>query len=148
MSFDGVHRPSQLTPYATGGMNPYSAENAARLSNTETPLIKKTGQEESVKAAQREERERHEAEDEDERGEAFSEEEAEQIRIMAKMRGIMNLALESGKRYEFQLNVEGGFIDLIEVESGVVILQLLPEELMTLSQKIQRYAGMLTDRAG
>jgi uncharacterized FlaG/YvyC family protein len=148
MSFDGVPKPGQLTPYATGNMNPYAAANAARLSNTETPLIKKLSRDEKVKAAQREERERHEADDEDERGEAFSEEEAEQIRIMAKMRGIMNLALESGKRYEFQLNVEAGCVDLIEVESGALILQLLPEELMTLSRKIQRYAGMLTDRAG
>jgi len=148
MSFDGIPKPSQLTPYATGSMNPYTAANAARTNNTGTPLVKKLSQEEKIKAAQREEREYHQADDEEERGEAFSEEEAEQIRIMAKMRGIMNLALESGKRYEFQMNSETGFIDLIEVETGILILQMLPEELMTLSQKIQRYGGMLTDRAG
>ena len=147
MGFDGIPKPAQLNPY-TGSMNPYAAANAARTDNAAKPLIKSPGKEEKVKATQRDEREYHQADDEEERGELFSEEEAEQILLMAKVRGIMNLSLETGKRYEFHLNPENGMIDLIEAGSGTVVLQLLPEELMNLSQKIQRYAGMLTDHAG
>lgn len=147
MSFDGIQKPAQLTPY-TGAMNPYTAANAAKADNLGAPLIKRLDQDEKIKAAQREEREYHQADDEEKQGETFSEEEAEQIRLMAKMRGVMNVALESGKHYEFQLNSETGLIDLVEMETGILVLQLLPDELMTLSRKIQRYAGMLTDRAG
>lgn len=146
MSFDGIQKP-QLSQY-TGALNPYTAANAARTENQGTPLVKRLNQDEKIKAAQREEQQYHQPDDEEEHGETFSEEEAEQIRLMAKMRGIMNLALESGKHYEFHINTETGLIDLIEVGTGTLILQMLPEELMSLSQKIQRYAGMLTDRAG
>lgn len=147
MSFDGIPKPTQLNPY-TGAMNPYVAANAARTEKQNTPLVKSPEKEDKIRPTQRDERQYHQADDEEERGETFSEEEAEQIRIMAKMRGIMNLALEEGKRYEFRINPENNLVDLIEVGSGTLILQLEPEELMTLSRKMQRYAGMLTDRAG
>lgn len=147
MSFDGLPRPAQMG-LSTGGMNPYAAANAARTDNAGKPLVKSLNKEEKVKALQKEQQEYHQPDEEEERGEAFSEEEAEQIKIMAKMRGVMGLALKEGQRYEFQINAKTGLIDLVEVDTQVVILQMQPEELMALSQKIQRYAGMLTDRAG
>ena len=147
MSFDGIPKPAQINPY-TDPLNPYAAANAARSEASGKPLVKKLNKEEKVKAAQRDERQYHEPDDEEEQGEAFNEEEAEQIKMFAKMRGLMNLSLESGKRYEFRVNPETGLIDLVEMESDTIILQLMPDELMTLSQKIHRYAGILTDRSG
>lgn len=147
MSFDGIPRPAQLNPY-TGAMNPYLAANAAKTDRAGKPLVKSPHGKERVKGLQRDERQYNEADDDEERGEIFSQEEAEQIQIMAKVRGVMNLALEAGKRYEFRVNAEQGWVDLIEMDTGTVVLQFTPEELMQLSQKIQRYAGMLTDRAG
>ncbi len=147
MTFDGIPRPSQLNSYADP-LNPYLAGNAARVERAGKPLIKGPKGEEKVKGLQREERQYHEAEDEEEKGEAFSEEEAEQIHLFARMRGIMNLALDSGARYEFRINDEAGVVDLVESGTDKIVLQLLPEEVMQLSQKMQRYAGRLTDRTG
>lgn len=146
MGFEGIPRPAQVNPY-TDPLNAYAAANAARSDQAGKPLVKSLTKEEQVKALQRENRDHSQADDEEE-GEAFTDEEAEQIRLFAKMRGLMNLSLQSGVRYEFHVNSETGLVDLVDVESGQVILQLQPEELMQLSQKIQRYAGMLTDRSG
>lgn len=146
MGFEGIPRPAQVNPY-TDPLNPYAAANAARSEQVGKPLIKSLTKEEQVKALQRDNREQSQSDD-DEEGEAFTEEEAEQIRLFAKMRGLINISLQSGVRYEFHVNPETGLVDLIDMESGQVVLQLQPEELMQLSQKIQRYAGMLTDRSG
>ena len=146
MGFEGIPRPAQVNPY-TDPLNPYAAANAARSDQAGKPLVKSLTKEEQVKALQRESQEHSQTDDEAE-GEAFTDEEAEQIRLFAKMRGLMNISLQSGVRYEFHVNSETGLVDLVDVESGQVILQLQPEELMQLSQKIQRYAGMLTDRSG
>lgn len=146
MGFEGIPRPAQVNPY-TDPLNAYAAANAARTDNAGKPLIRSLSKEEQVKALQRENKEHH-PDDEEEEGEAFTEEEAEQIRLFAKMRGLMNISLQSGVRYEFHVNPETGLVDLIDMESRQVVLQLQPEELMQLSRKIQRYAGMLTDRSG
>lgn len=146
MGFEGIPRPAQVNPY-TDPLNPYAAANAARSEQAGKPLIKSLTKEEQVKALQRDNRDQSQSDD-DEEGEAFTEEEAEQIRLFAKMRGLINISLQSGVRYEFHVNPETGLVDLIDMESGQVVLQLQPEELMQLSQKIQRYAGMLTDRSG
>jgi uncharacterized FlaG/YvyC family protein len=147
MSFDGLPRPAQINPYGDA-MNPYLAANAARSEQAGQPLVKKLDQEEQVKSLQREQRDNSGSDDEEEQGETFSEEEAEQILLFAKMRGLMNVALESGVRYEFRVNPHTGLVDLIDMAADAVVLQLLPEELMQLSEKIHRYAGMLTDRNG
>jgi len=146
MGFDGVPRPAQVNPY-TDPLNPYTAANAARTDQAGKPLIKSLTKEEKIKALEEEKRDYPQQEDE-EQGEAFSEEEAEQIRLFAKMRGLMNVSLESGMRYEFHINPQTGLVDMMEAETGKVVLQLQPDELMQLSQQIQRYAGMLTDRSG
>jgi flagellar protein FlaG len=146
MGFDGIPRPAQVNPY-TDPMNPYMAANSAKSDRAGKPLVKELNKEEQVKALYREQPQHHDADDEQEH-EPFSEEEEEQIRLFAKMRGIMDFSLKTGARYEFHINAQSGMVDLIDLESGDVVLQLQPEELLQLSQKIQRYAGMLTDRSG
>lgn len=146
MGFDGVPRPAQVNPY-TDPLNPYTAVNAARTEQAGKPLVKSLTKEEKIKALEEEKREYPQPEDE-EQGEAFTDEEAEQIKLFAKMRGLMNVSLESGVRYEFHINPQTGLVDMIEAGTGKVVLQLQPDELMQLSKQIQRYAGMLTDRSG
>jgi uncharacterized FlaG/YvyC family protein len=128
-------------------MNPYAAANSARSEQTQRPLVKALSKEEQIKALQREQHQQ-EDDDEEETAEPFSEEEEEQIRLFAKMRGLMNFSLQQGVHYEFHVNAQSGLIDLVESGSGKVVLQLMPAELMQLSRKIQRYAGILTDRSG
>jgi uncharacterized FlaG/YvyC family protein len=128
-------------------MNPYAAGNSARSDQAHRPMVKALSKEEQIKALQREQHQ-HDEDDEEETPEPFSEEEEEQIRLFAKMRGLMNFSLEQGVHYEFHINPQTGLVDLVESSTGKVVLQLMPDELMQLSQKIQRYAGMLTDRNG
>lgn len=147
MAFDGIPRPSQITPY-TDVMNPYVAGNAARTEQAGKPLVQGPEKEDKIKSVHKEERQYHDAEDEEEKEESFSEEEAEQLKIFARMRGIMNFSLESGTRYEFKINPENGMVDLVAADTGQVAMTLTPEELIQVSQKIHRYAGILTDRSG
>lgn len=146
MGFDGILRPSQVNPY-TNPLNPYTADNLARVEQAGKPLIQKPTEEEALKALE-EERKHDQEKDEDEQGESFSEEEAEEILLFAKMRGLMNVSMESGKRYEFHINPETGMVEMRELDSGELIIQLTPMELMNLSDKLQRYAGILMDRSG
>jgi uncharacterized FlaG/YvyC family protein len=146
MGFDGIPRPAQINPY-TDAMNPYAAASSARSEQAQRPLVKALTKEEQIKALQREQHQQDDEEDEED-AEPFSEEEEAQIRLFAKMRGLMNFSLEQGVRYEFRINAQTGLVDLVDVGSDTVVLQLHPDELMQLSQKIQRYAGMLTDRSG
>jgi hypothetical protein len=147
MGFDGLPRPAQVNPY-TNPLNPYIAGNLARAEQAGKPLIEKLSSEEALKALEEERRREQSDEDEEEQGEAFSEEEAEQIRLFAKMRGIMNVSLQTGKRYEFRLNPQTGMVELLELPSEELIFQLTPVELARLSNKLHRYAGMLTDLSG
>ncbi len=147
MGFEGLPRPSQVNPY-TDPLNPYTAGNLARAEQAGKPLIQKLSSEEAIKALEEERRREQANEDEEDQGEAFSEEEAEQIRLFAKMRGIMNVSLQTGKRYEFRLNAQTGMVELVELSSEALILQLTPVELARLSDKLHRYAGMLTDLSG
>lgn len=146
MGFDGIFRPSQVN-IQSDSMNPYLAANAAKTERMRKPLIKGPDQDEQVKSLQKEEKESS-SDDECNDQETLTEEEAEQLHILAKMRGLLNFSLQNGVRYEFHINSEDGLIDLIEAESGKVMLRLLPEEMLRLSEKIQRYAGMLIDRSG
>jgi hypothetical protein len=146
MGFEGLPRPSQVNPY-TDPLNPYTAGNLARTDQAGKPLIQKLSKEEAIKALE-EERRRYEQADDDASGETFSEEEAEEILLFAKMRGLMNVSLQSGKRYEFRMNPQTGMVELTAMDSGELVLQLTPVELMRLSEKLQRYAGMLTDLNG
>ena len=60
----------------------------------------------------------------------------------------MNVALEKGTKYKFQINPENGMVDLRDANTGKHVLSMTPSELMQISGKIERYAGVLTDRAG
>jgi uncharacterized FlaG/YvyC family protein len=142
MSFDGLPH-----PITTDVLNPYSAANAAKTDNAGRPLIQKTRHKDHIQPIQREEETRSGPDEEDDTS-YFSEEEADQIQRMAKLRGLMNFSLQNGVHYEFRFNPKTGLIDLIQGNTGDCVLQLHPDEFMNLSQKIQRYAGMLTDRNG
>ena len=147
MSFEGIPRPGQLTPY-TDGMNPYAAANAARTDQAGKPLVKGLEKEQKIKSVTREDRQQDEAEDpQEQEQELFSEDEADQIRIFARLRGIMNFSLESGTHYEFTMNQATGLVELTS-EHGDIVLTITPAEMVELSGKIQRYAGVLTDTSG
>lgn len=147
MTFEGIPRASQLNPYADG-MNPYAAAHAAKTDQAGRPLVKGLQKEEKIKSVTKEDQQQHDHEEEDPQEEPFTEEEAEQVRIFARMRGIMNFSLESGARYEFAINPDTGLVDLTAATTGQVVLTLTPEELVQLSRKIHRYAGVLTDHSG
>ena len=146
MGFDGTFRPAQVNPYSNP-MNPYLADNLARVEQAGQPLVKKLTEEEAIKALE-EEKKQEQQDEEDAQGETFTEEEAEEIMLFAKMRGLMDVSLQSGKRYEFQMNPQTGMVEMRELGRGELVIQFTPVELMKLSDKLQRYAGMLLDRSG
>lgn len=144
MAFDGVTRPSQLTP--ADPLNPYLAAHSAKADEVKKPQVKKSQKDEETTGVHKELPQY--GEEEEENQQALTEEEAEQIMKFAKMRGLMNVALQDGVEYQFQINADEGLVDLIEAKSGKVVMTLTPSELMEMTDKIQRYAGVLTDRAG
>lgn len=146
MSFDGIPRPSQINPYSDP-LSAYSAYNAAKTERATKPLIQSPDKDEQIKGLQKEQHQQQEKDD-DERGEAFSEDEIEEIMLLAKMRGVMNFAMDPNTHYEFQFNPESGLVELREMASGKLMLKLTPDEMMELSEKIHRAAGMLTDQSG
>ena len=146
MSFDGIPRPSQINPY-NDPLGAYSAAYAAKAEQAGKPRIQSPGKDEGLKGLQKEEHQQADL-DEDEQGQAFSEDEAEAILLLAKMRGVMNFALDPDVHYEFHLNPKSGMVELREASTGKRMLQLTPEELIHLSEKLHRAAGMLSDLSG
>ena len=146
MSFDGIPRPSQMN-MAQDPLNPYLAANAAKTEQAGKPLIKSPDKDEQVKALQQD-HQRYQENDDDERREHFDEEEIEEIMLLAKMRGVMHFAMDPDIDYEFRLNPQSGMVELWEVAAHKLMLKLTPDEMMNLSEKIHRAAGMLTDRSG
>jgi len=145
MSFDGIPRPSQVNPY--NPLGPYAAANAARTDQAAKPLIKSPDKDEKVKALQQDHY-RQQEQDDDERGESFTEEEIEEFMLLAKVRGVMNFAMDPEVHYEFRMNPHTGLVELWEVASEKLMLKLTPDEMMQLSEKLHRAAGMLTDQSG
>jgi uncharacterized FlaG/YvyC family protein len=145
MSFDGIPRPSQINPHNPLGA--YAAHNAARTDQAGKPLVKSPNKDEQVKALQQDHY-RQQEKDDDERGEPFSEDEIEALMLLAKMRGVMNFALDPDVHYEFRLDPESGQIELREIATNKLMLRLTPDEMMQLAEKIHRAAGMLTDQSG
>jgi len=145
MSFDGI-RPSQMHTSADP-LSPYLAAHEARTEEARRPQVKQTTKDESSTAVHKELPQYGEEEEEDEQP-VLSEDEAEQILLFAKMRGIMSGALEKGTKFRFQINAETGMVELRDAGTGNIVLTMTPSDLMQLSGKIQRYAGVLTDRAG
>lgn len=146
MSFDGSPRSSQINPYSDP-LSAYSGANAARADRVGKPMIQSLSKDEKVKALQREEHDQTADEDED-RHAALSEEELEEIMLLAKLRGVMNFALDPEIHYEFRLNPQSGLVELAEVASGKVMLKLSPDEMATLAEKLHHAEGRLADREG
>jgi uncharacterized FlaG/YvyC family protein len=146
MGFDGLFRPAQILPQ-TDSLNPYAAAHLARQDRLSTPRVKALDKDDGIHSLP-EHQEQPSSDQDEEKHSGFSDEEAEEIRLMAKMRGILNFSLDSGTRYEFHINAVSGMVDLIAADTGECVLQLTPDEVIRFSEKIQRYAGMLLDRAG
>jgi hypothetical protein len=146
MSFDGIPRPSQINPY-NDPLGPYSACNAAKAEQAGKPLVKGLSKEEQLKGLP-EEHQQQTPQDDRDKGQSFNEAEVEEIMLLAKMRGVLNFAMNPDVHYEFHLNVQSGLVELREVASGKLMLKLTPDELMGLSEKLHRSAGMLTNRSG
>ena len=142
MGFDGIPR---LFPHSDA-LNPYRADAAARKASAGRKKVSEAEKDEEVIPTH------HDLPQYDEESEKkqapFNEEELEQIMIFARVRGVMNLALETGENYNFQINPETGLVELIEERTGNILLTITAEELMGLTGKVHRYAGILTDRAG
>lgn len=149
MSLEGLPRIAPGLP-GVDALSPYQAAFTARLEYAGKPLVKDRKDDGSIRTLGREHR--HDPEEDEHPAhdgqEPFSEEEAEQIRMFARMRGVMNFSMESGVRYAFRINEASGCVDLVNTQTGEVALQLQPEEMLRLSERIQRYAGFLTDRSG
>jgi uncharacterized FlaG/YvyC family protein len=148
MTFDGIPRPGQINPYGDP-LNPYQAAYGAARENRAAPEVKSPKKAYGPNSANKHRNPLEtDGEDEHEPEEFFSEEEREQILIFAKLRGLMNFSMQTGVRYHLHINPETGLVDLIAGDTGAVVLSLTPQELMGLSDKIHRYAGLLTDQEG
>ncbi len=144
MSFDGIPKPSQMHAYADP-LSPYLGAHQANEAARSRPKIGKNKAAYSTEKINKE-LEQYQGIDDEEPKEGLNEEEREQILIFAKLRGLMNFSLESGVLYRFQVNEETGLVDLIDSRDEKVLLTLTAEELLKVSEKINRYAGMITDR--
>lgn len=145
MSFDGI-RTSQVNPQVASSLMAYGASReVAKKHNVER-------QQRTYRGAGSRKRDSMDEflalGPEEPREDFLSEEEREEILRFAKLRGLMNFAFKEGRRYHFQLNPDSGLVDLIELDTGELQISLRPEELMALSDKIHRYAGLMTDQAG
>jgi uncharacterized FlaG/YvyC family protein len=145
MSFEGLQRPLPRTD----ALSPYTASNLARADNAHMHQIKPLEAEEALKALEREPENPGEQEKEDaDHSEILTEDEVHDLRLMAKMRGIMDFSIETGTRFEFHVNPLSGRMELMNADTGELILELTAEEVMRFSHKINRYAGVLMDQAG
>ncbi len=143
MSFDGIPKPSQLHAYADP-LSPYIGANQANEAARHQPRVKKNREAYDAEKVNKELEQYYDPEDEPQEG--LNEEEREQILVFAKLRGLMNFSLEQGVLYRFQVNESSELVDLIDSRNGQVMLTLTGDELLQVSEKIQRYAGIITDR--
>lgn len=142
MSFDGVPKPSQLSP-STDPLSPYLGANQAAYEAQNRPKIQKSQASEKSKAVDHQSGDYlNEKEDKDE---GLQPEEYEQILILARLRGIMNLSFKEGVLYQFHFNEETGLVELINENENTVMLTLSVEELLQVSQRMSRYAGRMSD---
>lgn len=152
MSFDGVPRPTQLNAYSDP-LSSYLASNEASEEARRKSQIKDIDKLAKSNPSRRKDEE--DGFDGDDPGshkrwidyDLMSEEERELFRKFAQVRGLMNFSLESGARYSLQINTQTGMVDLVEQGTGQIKLSLTPTELHELSQRMERYAGIMTDRS-
>lgn len=143
MAFDGISRPSQLNAYADP-LNPYIGANDAAESAKRKPKIK--GNRETFEEDETFKKLDQYHGDDNDGSDDLSEEEREEIMKFARIRGIVNFALESGVTYEFTYNEESGLVDLQDTRDGKVMLSLSIDELLGLSDRMARYCGLMTNR--
>jgi hypothetical protein len=150
MSFEGLPRPVPRMD----AFNPYLAGSLARADRLHASPVEPLSAEEALKALEREPEnpsERNQDDEEQEQnnnGELLTPEEISDLSLMAKKQGIDNFSVESGTRFEFRVNSLSGLVELVVANSGELILELSGQDLLRFSHKINRYAGVLTDRKG
>ncbi len=145
MGFEGIIRPNPLQ--SANPLNPYAADQALKTANAKKPEIKQPHSDEKTTGVYKE-LPHYDEREERKHQEHLSQEEYEEVMLFARMRGILNLSLSENELYQFHINPETGMVDLIAESNGKVVMTLTPDELMSLTDKIHRYAGMLADRSG
>jgi len=141
---DGGIRPSQLNPYA----QPLSSEAgvfAAAMSNAKRPSIEQLRRSQRNKALAKEKGVAQDDLPDDEEALWISEDEQAELLAYAKLRGIMNLAFHEGHKFRFQWDDDLAKVVLVQEPEGTILLVMDPEDLQELSERMHRYAGMLTN---
>jgi len=144
MSFDGLSKPSQLHAYSDP-LSPYLGATRAASEAAKKPRIDKSKASYRDSAVDEHASDYLQEEREDKDG--LLPEEYEQMMMLAKLRGVMNLSFEEGVLYYFHFNETTGLVELINDRDNRVMLTLTPEELLQVSQRMQRYAGRMTDQS-
>lgn len=145
MGFEGIIRPNPLQ--SGNPLNPYAADQALKTANAKKPEVKKPHSDENTTGVYQELPHYNEKE-ERKHQDHLSPEEYEEVMLFARMRGILNLALSESELYQFHINPDTGLVELIAEGTGQIVMTLTPDDLMSLTEKIHRYAGMLADRNG
>ena len=142
MSLDGAANTSSLSSWGT-----HKAGGAKRLrGNQRISSVNASSTSSQVKTKLSAE---DDTEREDERGQRhFDLSEREAILHFAKLRGVLNLALQSDIAYRFDFNEETKLFELINAESNEWVMSFTPVELQTLMQQMRRPGGFLTDQVG
>ena len=144
MSFDGVPRPTQLNPYADP-TNPCVGAHQASHAAAHRPRVSGNKETFGSEGVRKELAQYRDSEDKESK-EELTDEEREQLMLFAKLRGIMNFSLDSGVLYRFDFNDETERVELIDDRDGSVVLVLTIDDMLAMSLRMERYAGMITDR--
>jgi hypothetical protein len=154
MSFDNVPKPAQLNLNTNNyALFQVAQQTAAQLSRadkisavakTESALHTDTNLDRSLEGNEQ-------AGQDHAQGDHLTREEREHIIHLARLRGLIHFTLGEEKPYRLQLNPATGMVELVEVlndETGDVVISLTPEELVSLARQTQRFSGLLEDTSG
>lgn len=174
MAFDGMLRAGQSLPYSNDALNPNTSASRARVEKDAASAINGPGKSEKTSKTSDEsdgagnfylpfEEQNGEPDPKTLTGEApiikeiDSSEHANPARdletwqaltTLARTHGVQNFKLDATHAYRFHFNSRSGVFDLLDETTGRVQIQLTPTELFTLSERLHRSAGLLTDRTG
>ncbi len=145
MSFDGLPRAAQAMPYSNS-LNPYIGANQAQTLRRGKPSVDKNRQ-----AFSSDDSERalpQESGLSEHGGDPLTEDEREQVLKFARLRGVLNFSLAHDGLYQFTYNEQTQQVELVDMTGGShqVLLTLTIDELLQMSQRIERFAGLITSR--
>lgn len=142
MGLDGLSKPGSFN-IGLDPINPYLAANQVKVEGQKAHQVKKSRKKSLVKNFVEEERESFQSDNTTEH--FFSEADQEEIILFAKLKGLLNVSLTKGTAYLFRWNNETNLIELVSKSDEQVLLTLKQEEMLRLSDRIERYQGMLSD---